>query len=88
MAVVKYTRDDDAYVVVGAKGGAPTDPSWSRNLATNPIVTLEADGETVEARATVAQGEDRDRMWARHVTAHPDEVKFPESRVASSQLSG
>lgn len=78
VAVVKYTRDDDAYVVVGAKSGAPTDPMWFKKLATNPVVTLEADGETVEARATVAQGDDRDRLWSRHVAAHPEDAEFPE----------
>jgi deazaflavin-dependent oxidoreductase (nitroreductase family) len=78
VAVVKYTRDGDAYVVAGAKGGAPTDPFWFKNLATNPIVKVEADGEAFDAQATVAQGADRDRLWAGHVRAHPEDAEFPE----------
>ena len=78
VAVVKYTRDGDTYVVAGSQSGAPTDPFWSKNVATNPLVKVEADGETVDARATVAHGADRDRLWGRHVAAHPEDAEYPE----------
>jgi deazaflavin-dependent oxidoreductase (nitroreductase family) len=70
-AIVKFTRDGDAYCVAGSKSGAPTDPSWYANLRANPDVQVEADGRIFNARATVAQGSDRDRLWARHVEALP-----------------
>ena len=66
VVVVTYTRDGDAYVVAGSKSGAPTDPFWFRNLVANPVVTLEAEGKRTEAQATVAEGADRDKLWARH----------------------
>jgi len=71
VSVVTYTRDGDAYVVAGSKGGAPTDPYWFSNLRANPLVTIEAEGRTFEARATIAEGVDRDRLWERHVAAYP-----------------
>ena len=81
--VVTYTRDGDAYVLAGSKGGAPTDPAWFTNLVANPDVKMEADGRTVEARAKVAEGADRDRLWDRHVEARPEFAEYPSktSRV-------
>jgi deazaflavin-dependent oxidoreductase (nitroreductase family) len=77
VAVVTATRDGDAYVVAGSKGGAPTDPSWFSNLRVNPIVTIEVGGQTLQARATLAEGADRDRLWARHVAAYPAFGEYP-----------
>jgi deazaflavin-dependent oxidoreductase (nitroreductase family) len=58
-----HTRDRDRYVVIASKGGAPTNPAWYHNLVANPIVTIEVGPELFKARATVAQGEERDRLF-------------------------
>ena len=58
-----HTRDGDRYVVIASKGGAPTNPEWYHNLVANPTVTLEVGPEKFEARATVAQGQERDRLF-------------------------
>jgi deazaflavin-dependent oxidoreductase (nitroreductase family) len=76
-AIVTFTRDGDAYCVAGSKSGAPTDPSWYANLRANPDVQVEVDGRTFDARATVAEGADRDRLWARHVEALPGFGEYP-----------
>ncbi|MFL5709153.1 MAG: nitroreductase/quinone reductase family protein [Chloroflexota bacterium] len=76
-AVVTFTRDGDDYVVVGSKSGEPDDPAWFRNLAANPIVTVETDGEKFQARATVAEGVDRDALWERHLAEHPQFGEYP-----------
>ncbi len=76
-AVVTFSRDGDDYVVVGSKGGEPDDPAWFTNLRTNPVVTVEADGETFQARATVAQGADRDALWDRHAAEHTQFLDYP-----------
>jgi deazaflavin-dependent oxidoreductase (nitroreductase family) len=76
-AVVKFTRDGDAYCVAGSKSGAPTDPAWYTNLRKHPDVKVEADGRTFDARATVAEGADRDRLWNRHVEALPGFGEYP-----------
>ncbi|MFL5645024.1 MAG: nitroreductase/quinone reductase family protein [Chloroflexota bacterium] len=76
-AVVTFTRDGDDYVVVGSKSGEPDDPAWFRNLAANPIVTVETDGERFQARATVAEGVDRDALWERHLVEHPQFGEYP-----------
>jgi deazaflavin-dependent oxidoreductase (nitroreductase family) len=83
-AIVKFTRDGEAYCVAGSKSGAPTDPSWYLNLRENPEVKVEAEGRTFDARATIAEGPDRDRLWERHVEALPGFAEYPaktEGRV-------
>ena len=58
-----YTRDGDRYVVIASKGGAPTHPDWYRNLVANSEVTVEVGGERFTARATPAEGDERDRLF-------------------------
>ncbi len=42
VAVVTATRDGDAYVVAGSKGGAPTDPVLVQQPAGQPVETQDA----------------------------------------------
>ena len=55
----------------------PEDPWWFTNLVANTVVTIEADGQTLQARATVAEGADRDALWDRHVAEHPQFADYP-----------
>lgn len=59
-----HRTDGDRWVVVASKGGAPANPGWFENLKANPEVTIEVKGETVPVRATVAEGEERSRLWS------------------------
>ena len=76
-AIVSFSRDGDDYVVVGSKSGEPEDPAWFKNLVANPVVTIETDRQTFQARAAVAQGADRDTLWDRHVAEHPQFAEYP-----------
>ena len=49
--------------VVGSKAGAPRHPSWFHNLRANPAVTVEIGAGRYPARAVVAAGEERDRLY-------------------------
>ncbi len=75
--VVTFTRDGDDYVVVGSKSGEPEDPAWFTNLVANPVVTVETDHQEFRAHATVAEGADRDALWARHVAEHQQFAEYP-----------
>ena len=72
---VMYHRDGERYVVIASKGGAPDHPAWYNNLKANPVARAEvgtATGtETFEVRATEANGEERDRMYAERVAFAP-----------------
>ena len=59
-----YRRDGDNYVVFASKGGAPTNPDWYHNLQANPDVDIEVGTAELKARARVAKGDERERLWA------------------------
>ena len=71
-----YTRDGEKYVVVGSNSGGPDAPTWLVNLRANPIVTVEAYGETFQARAMVTEGAERRRLLAAHQAAIPIFKKY------------
>jgi deazaflavin-dependent oxidoreductase (nitroreductase family) len=66
-----YTRDGGRYVVLASNGGQPTHPAWYHNLVADPLVTVEVDGERFAARARVARGEERARLFAAQVERLP-----------------
>jgi deazaflavin-dependent oxidoreductase (nitroreductase family) len=59
-----YSRDGDRLVIIASYGGAPRNPPWFHNLVANPVVTVEVGTEKFRARATLAQGAERDRIFA------------------------
>ena len=70
-----YAADEDRYVIVASKGGAPDNPGWYENLAKTPEVELQVLDEVFPARARTAEGEERERLWrkANVVWSHYDE---------------
>jgi deazaflavin-dependent oxidoreductase (nitroreductase family) len=70
-APLGYTRDGDRYVVVGSNSGLPEQPGWLANIRANPIVSIEVGVETLQARATITAGAERERLWASHVAQLP-----------------
>lgn len=71
-----HTRDGDHYVVIASKGGAPTNPAWYHNLVANPGVTVEVGPEKFQARATVARGEERDRLFNAQAALMPGFAEY------------
>jgi deazaflavin-dependent oxidoreductase (nitroreductase family) len=70
IAPLVFSRDRDRFVIMASKGGAPSNPAWFANVVANPVVVVEAGGETFTARAVVAEGVERDRLWAQHLAQH------------------
>ena len=60
-----YVRDGDNYAVIASKGGDPRNPSWFHNITANPDVEIQVGRERIPVRARVAEGEERERIWAR-----------------------
>ena len=67
-----YGQDGDDYLVVGSKGGAPTNPKWYSNLVANPNVRLQVKNEEFEAVARTADEEERARFWPIMTKIWPD----------------
>jgi deazaflavin-dependent oxidoreductase (nitroreductase family) len=59
-----HRTDGDRWIVVASKGGAPAHPSWYENLLANADATVEVRDETIPVRASTAEGQERDRLWA------------------------
>lgn len=68
---VAYLQDGDRVVVFGSKGGGPTSPDWYHNLVANPTVTVEVGPESYQGRATVAMGEERERLYSKQASLFP-----------------
>jgi deazaflavin-dependent oxidoreductase (nitroreductase family) len=62
-APMMYVADGERLVVFASDAGAPRAPGWYRNVVAHPDVTVEVGGDRFEAVATVAAGEERERLW-------------------------
>src|ERR1700726_3912517 len=59
-----HRTDGDRWIGVASKGGAPANPSGFENLTANPDATIEVKDEKVAVRSSVAEGEERARLWS------------------------
>jgi deazaflavin-dependent oxidoreductase (nitroreductase family) len=66
-----YQPDGDRYVIFASKAGAPTNPDWYYNLKAHPDVKIEVGTDTIDALATEATGEERDRLFRAQVERVP-----------------
>jgi deazaflavin-dependent oxidoreductase (nitroreductase family) len=58
-----YAPDGDGFVVIGSNWGQTHHPAWSANLLANPTATVAVGGREIPVRATLATGEERERLW-------------------------
>jgi len=73
-----YRADGDRWVIFGSKGGAPTHPDWFHNLTAHPEASIEVGTDTVPVTASVAEGEEHDRIWEAQKTAMPGFAEYEE----------
>jgi deazaflavin-dependent oxidoreductase (nitroreductase family) len=75
--LLRVEHDGD-YAVVASQGGAPTHPTWYRNLVADPHVTVQ-DGPVVSDRvARELTGDERSLWWDRAVAAYPDYADYQD----------
>ena len=58
-----YSKDGERIVIIASYAGAPRHPDWYHNLLEHCDVTLEVGAETFRARASVTEGEERQRLF-------------------------
>jgi len=73
-----YQPVPGGYAVFATKGGAPTNPDWYHNLLAHPDVAAEIGTTTVKLRARVAEGAERDQIWAAQKAANPGFADYEE----------
>ena len=71
-----YLPVGDRFAVFASKAGAPDNPAWFHNLVANPEVTVEMGTETFQARATVAEGAERDRLFRQQAELYPGFAEY------------
>jgi deazaflavin-dependent oxidoreductase (nitroreductase family) len=78
-----YQQVGDNYAVFASKGGAPTNPDWYHNLVAHPDVKIEVGDKTIGARARVAEGDERERIWSKQKQVMPGFADYDQktSRV-------
>jgi deazaflavin-dependent oxidoreductase (nitroreductase family) len=59
-----YFRDGERYLLVASYGGNARNPAWVANIVANPAVEVQRGARRWTARAHVAQGAERARLWA------------------------
>ena len=70
--------DPGTLYVFASMGGAPKHPAWFHNITANPEVTLEVGTEKFSARASVAEGGERDRLYAQQAAEMPAFNEYQE----------
>ena len=76
-SILTYSQDGEAFVVAGTAGGSPVHPAWVANVRAEPNVELEVANETFDARASIVEGDERDRLWTEHVAQLPWFGEYP-----------
>jgi deazaflavin-dependent oxidoreductase (nitroreductase family) len=66
-----YVPDGERYLVIGSNWGKPAHPAWSANLLANPEAVVNLSGREVAVRARLADGAERERLWAASTALWP-----------------
>ena len=79
-----YGESDGSYVVVASRGGTPTHPVWFLNLEAQPECELQVGSRHVRARARIALGPERERLWKQMAAIYPPYDEYQERAGARS----
>ena len=71
-----YRPVPGGYAVFASKSGAPTNPDWNHNVHAHPDESAEIGTQTVKLHARVAEGAERDQIWAAHTAANPGFAEY------------
>jgi deazaflavin-dependent oxidoreductase (nitroreductase family) len=72
VAIVGYLEDGRNLVTLAMNGWADAEPAWWLNLQAQPNTTVELKDGLRAVRGRAAEGEERDRLWARWGEFSPD----------------
>ncbi len=84
--VLPYFEIDGKLLVVGSKGGAPTDPYWVENLRQQPRITMVLNRRRVSVSARVAEGDERAQLWPKLTERVPTYAQYQELAQAHREI--
>jgi deazaflavin-dependent oxidoreductase (nitroreductase family) len=73
-----YLPDGERMVIFASKGGAPTNPAWYHNLRANPAATVEVGPDTIDVKARVTSGEERERLFNHQAETYPQFADYAQ----------
>lgn len=73
-----YGAHGSSYVIIASKGGWPTHPAWYLNLQAKPECDLMVGPKNVSARARVAEGDERSKLWKEMAAIYPPYDEYQE----------
>ena len=74
-----YGSAGKSYVVIASKGGMPEHPLWFRNLEAEPACELQVGAKRLRARARVAEGAERELLWAQMAELYPPYLAYQKA---------
>jgi len=77
IAPLVYTKDGERFVIIASKGGHPTNPDWYHDLVAHPDIQIEIGDETFLVHASLAQGEERQRLFDEQAKLTPNFLLTP-----------
>ena len=75
-APLVYFEDGERLVVIGSKGGAPSDPLWWQNLKQTPQATVQIGARKQPVRARLASAAERALLWPRIKQENPAYARY------------
>jgi deazaflavin-dependent oxidoreductase (nitroreductase family) len=83
LAPLAYLTIDGHIVIIGSKGGLPTNPDWVHNLRANPAAYIEIGADAYDVTARELPPEERDVTWPKVVALAPG---FGEYQANTSRI--
>jgi deazaflavin-dependent oxidoreductase (nitroreductase family) len=80
---VAYVIDDDRFVIVASKGGAPTNPAWYHNIVAHPHISVEVGVDRIPVVASVTSEPERSRLYDQMIAMLP---VFADYRQRTSRI--
>ncbi|MEU9736454.1 nitroreductase/quinone reductase family protein [Streptomyces sp. NPDC048002] len=73
---ITYFRDGERILLIASNFGRAKHPAWFHNVRANPLATLEIGTETLTARATITEGDERHRLFTQVVAQQPGYAEY------------
>jgi deazaflavin-dependent oxidoreductase (nitroreductase family) len=70
------TKQGDLVILIASKAGAAKHPAWFHNVKANPDVEVTLRNERLPMHATIAEGEERERLWAMAVDNYSGYARY------------
>ena len=75
---IAYFYMEGIYFLVGSNWGKEQNAAWYFNLLAQPRTVIEVGGKSVPVEASLAEGQEYDRLWKYAIEHHPPYLHYKE----------